>query len=111
MAKDVVNESSAMSLEARFTTRTQVPVIPTSVRYRIRDVSNDRIVTDWTEIPAASTVIINVTAGENDVYDDDSRRRNHFEERVISVQANYETDSQYADEYRYLIKNLRGFES
>lgn len=111
MAKDVVNESSAMSLEARFTTRAQVPVIPASVRYRIKDVSNDRIVTDWTEITAASLVIIEVTADENNVYEDASRRRNHFEERVISVQANYDTDSQYADEYRYLVKNLRGFES
>lgn len=111
MAKDVVNETSAFTLRTRYFGLGSSPQTPASLRYRIRDVSNDRIVRDWTILTPAELVDIFVSAPDNEIYDDDSRRRNHFEERVISVQANYDTDSQYADEYRYLIKNLRGFES
>jgi hypothetical protein len=111
MAKDVVNESSAMTIEARFTARNNAPVTPISVRYRVKDLTNDRVVTDWVDVTPASEVFFEITAEENNVYDDDSRRLNYFEERVVAVQANYGTDSQYADEYRYLIKNLRGFDS
>lgn len=111
MAKDIVNEASAMTIEARFTTRTSTPVVPSSVRYRIKDLTNNRVVTDWTPIDAASTVTIDITADENDVYHDRPGLQYYFEERVVSVQANYGTETQYADEYRYAIKNLRGFES
>lgn len=112
MSKDVVNESSALSLEVAFFTRPgQRPVTPETVRYRNKDVTNDRVVRDWTAIASASIVTIEVPAGDNSVYHDTSKLGRYFEERVVVVQANYGTDSQYAEEYRYLVKNLRGFES
>lgn len=110
MATDIVNESSVLDLEAKFTTNTRQPVVPESVRYLIKDVTNDRIVRDWTTVTPAQTINIQVTSTENDIYGAPVRRY-FFEERVISVQANYDTDTQYADEYRYLIKNLWGFDS
>jgi hypothetical protein len=110
MAKEVVNESSAFTLRTRFfgTGGSQTPA---SLRYLIRDVSNNRVVRDWTILTPGTFVDIFVSAPDNEIYEDQSRRRGHFEERVVSIQANYDTDSQYADEYRYLVKNLRGFES
>lgn len=111
MAKEVINETSAFTLRTRYFGIGGSTQIPASLRYRIRDVSNDRVVRDWTNLTPAESVDIFISAPDNEVYNDNSRRRNHFEERVVSVQANYDTDSQYADEYRYLVKNLRGFES
>lgn len=109
MARDVVNESSAFTLRTRYFSVGQVPGTPATVRYRITDLSNDRIVRDWTELTPSSVIDIEITSQDNDVYDDSSAP--FMEQRVVSVQANYDTQTQYADEYRYLVKNLRGFES
>src|SRR5688500_137351 len=105
MAHDVVNESSAFTLRTRYFGQGQIPQIPATVRYRIRDVSNDRIVRDWTELTPGLFIDIEITSDDNDVYDDDSARHMFMEQRVVSVQANYDTQTQYADEYRYLVKN------
>jgi hypothetical protein len=110
VAHDIVNEGSAFTLTARFFDE-GVATAPTTARYRIRDLSNDRIVLDWTAITPATSVDITITATNNAVYRDNSKKRFNFEERVVTVQANYGLVSQYADEYRYLVKNLRGFES
>jgi hypothetical protein len=110
MSHDVVNESSVFTLRTRFYGTTG-PQVPSTARYRIRDVTNDRVVRDWTTMTPALFVDIQVIASDNDVYSDQPGLRYHFEERVLVVEANYDTDIQYADEYRYVIKNLRGFES
>jgi hypothetical protein len=111
MTREVVNEASTMSVTAKFYGHANVPSTPSSLRYRVKDVTNDRVVTDWTDIAPAQQVEIEVTAEENEIHNDGSRRFQRFEERVIVVQANYDTDTQYAEEIRYLIKNLRGFDS
>jgi hypothetical protein len=110
MSRDLINEASAFTLMARFA-RANVATVPSTVRYRIKDVTNDRLVTDWTDVTPASAVTIEVTAEENEIYQDSSRPFRRREERVISVQANYDTDSQYTEEIRYLIRNLHGFDS
>jgi hypothetical protein len=111
MTREVVNEASTMSVEAKFYNKTNQLSTPTSIRYRLKDVTNDRVVTDWTDVTPASSIEIEITAEENAVYLDGSRPFQRFEERVLVVQANYDTDTQYAEEIRYLIKNLRGFDS
>lgn len=110
MSHDVVNESSVFTLRTRFYGTTG-PQVPGTARYLIRDVTNDRVVRDWTVLTPALFVDIQVTAPDNDIYNDRPGLRYYFEERVLVVEANYDTDIQYADEYRYAIKNLRGFES
>lgn len=111
MTREVVNEASIMVVQAKFFGRSNQPVTPNSLRYRVKDVTNDRVVTDWTVIAPAQSVQVEVTAEENAVYLDGQRPFQRFEERVLVLQANYDTESQYAEEIRYLIKNLRGFDS
>ena len=106
-----MNESSAMTLVVKFATREGVSVIPESIRYRIKDVTHCRDVTGWTEVATAATVNITIDSTENTIHGDSSCSRTQYEERVVSVQANYGTETQYTDEYRYLIRNLRGFQS
>lgn len=111
MAHDVVNESSAFTLRTRYFGLGQTSQSPATARYRIKDVSNDRVVRDWTELTPGPVIDIEITAADNNIYDDNCSRRAFMEQRVVSVQANYDTTTQYADEYAYLVKNLRGFES
>lgn len=111
MTREVVNEASTMTVVARFYGASNVPSTPSTVRYRIKDVTNDRIVKDWTDITAAQQVEISVAASDNAIYMDGQRPFKRFEERVLAIQANYDVDTQYTEEIRYLIKNLRGFDS
>lgn len=110
MAREFVNEGSACTVRARFS-NLGVLTAPASIRYRIKDVTNDRIVTDWTDVPAASSIEIEVTAEENAIYNDSSQAFRLWEHRVLVVQANYDTDNQFANEIPYMIRNLRGFNS
>jgi hypothetical protein len=111
MAREFVDEATACRVRARFFGPGNIATIPATVRYRNKDVSNDRIVTDWTEVSADEVITIEVTADENRVYRDSSRKFQQFEKRVVVVQANFDMPTQASREIPYLIRNLRGFES
>lgn len=111
MTREVVNEASAFTVRTTFEGINKVLTTPSSARYRIYDVSNERVVRDWTVLTAAQVVDIEITADDNRIYRDGQRPFKRFEERVITVQANYDTETQFTQEERYLIKNLRGFDS
>jgi hypothetical protein len=102
-----VNESSAMTVRARFFNETGDLVSPTTARYLIRDLSNDRVVRDWTSLSPAATVDIAVTATDNDLYQA-ARRERRFEKRVVTVQADTGTATQRTDEIEYWVRNLAG---
>lgn len=102
-----VNESSAMTVRARFFNETGSLVAPTTARYLIRDISNDRLVRDWTSLSPAATIDIAVTATDNEI----QASRQHgkrFEHRVVTVQADEGTATQRTDEIEYWIRNLAG---
>jgi hypothetical protein len=113
---DVVNESSVYKKRVRFggysPTGVRIAITPNTLRYRIYDITNNRVVRDWTTLTPGTYVDIQVSASENDIYDDHTPSHAFYsEERVLAVQANFDTDIQFAAECRYLIRNLRGFES
>lgn len=110
MAREIVNEASTFTVRVSFFGLSG-PEAPQTGRYLIKDVSNDRIVRDWTEFTPDRTNDIQVIASDNEIYGDDSVSSRRFEERVLTVQVNYDTDNQYSDEYRYVVRNLRGFQS
>lgn len=109
MPREIVNEASNFTLRAKFFGTGSAAATPSTVRYRIRDLSNDRIVRDWTTLTPAAVIDIDVAASDNEIYRDNDARR--FEERVLVIQANYDEETQYADEFRYVVRNLHGFES
>lgn len=104
-----INESSAMTVRARFFNESNDLVTPTTARYLIRDLDNDRLVRDWTSLTPAPTVDIQVTATDNELYE--SRRRRKYEHRVITVQADTGTPTQRTDEIEYWVRDLLGLES
>jgi hypothetical protein len=111
MTREVVNEASTMTVSAKFYGLSNVASTPSTVRYRIKDVTNDRVVKDWTTVTPAQSIEIAISAEDNEIYLDSTRPFKRFEERVLVIQANYDTETQYTEEIRYLIKNLRGFDS
>lgn len=111
MTREVQNEASTFTVSGSIVGNSSVPSTPTTLEYRIVDVTNDRVVRDWTEIVPASSFEIDVVASDNAIYNDSRRSFQRFEERVITVSANRGTDVQFNTEIRYLIKNLRGFDS
>lgn len=102
-----VNESSAMTVRARFFNETGDLVTPTSARYLIRDISNDREVRGWTSLTPAAIVDIPIAASDNELLDG-TRRQKRFERRVVTVQADEGTATQRTDEIEYWVRNLAG---
>lgn len=105
----LVNESSAMTVRARFYNNSNALSAPNSARYSIRDITNDRTVRDWTTLTALDTVDIEITADDNDILES-GRKWKRFEKRVITVQANAGEDTQRTEEIEYWVKNLHGVE-
>lgn len=104
-----VNEASAMTVRARFYNASNANAAPDTARYLIKDITNDRIVRDWTDLTPLAIVDIEVTATDNAI-DANNRRWKRYEKRVITVQANAGEDTQRVDEYEYWVKNLHGVE-
>lgn len=105
MSRNVINEASTFTARARFS------AAPLSLRYLIKDVDNDRIVRDWTTLPPAAEVEFSVIASDNAIYHDRRGRKRRTETRVLTMQANYNSDTQFTKEIEYVIRNLRGFDS
>jgi hypothetical protein len=108
------NEGSTFRLQSNFfglVGTTRVPITPSAVRYRIKDVDNNRVVRDWTPVTAAASVLIDIEADENSIYDTNTRNRTRRQRMSIVVQANPGLTTQYGDEFLYEIRNLRGYES
>lgn len=105
-----VNEASTLTVQASFYDDTGSLVVPATVRYLIRDDSNDRLIRDWTALPTASTVDIQVAASDNNLMDG-TRRQKRFEKRVLTVQANTDQNSQCTDEIEYWVRNLAGIDN
>jgi hypothetical protein len=102
-----VNESSAMTVRARFFNDTGALVVPISVRYLIRDLTNDREVRGWTSLSPAQVIDIPVSASDNEIQNT-GRQAKRFERRVVTVQADQGTANQRTDEIEYWVRNLAG---
>lgn len=108
---ELIEEGSAVTYRVQFFDASGDPVTPSTARYRIKDLTNERVVRDWTDLNPADTIDIAIIASDNNVYERDYRNRRRIEERSLVVQANYGTDSQYVREELYRIRNQRGWQS
>jgi len=105
-----VNESSALTVRARFYNQSNDPTVPLSIRYLIKDISNDRVVHDWIDLTPAESVNIEIAASENNMYEHTPSSR-RFEKRVVTVQANAGQITQFTNEIEYWVRNLAGIEN
>jgi hypothetical protein len=102
-----VIERSAFRLDIIFEDEAGQIVAPQSARYRIDCETTRQPVLDWLPVePIAGAVSVAVTADQNAILND----ANLYEMRLLTVQANHGTPNQFVDRYRYLVKNVYGFE-
>ena len=101
-----INEASAANMHARFFDTSNALTSPASVRYLIRDLTNDREVRSWTDVAPAAELDIPITADDNAMLD--TRKRKRFEHRVVTVQANVGLETQFTEETHYWLRNLEG---
>lgn len=102
-----VREGSVCTIRARFFNDQKVPTVPTTARYRLRDVTNNRTITDWTEVSPEIYVDVQIEAEDNAIY----RTSLSFQEHAFVMQANTGLSTQWTDEVRYHVLNLQGYES
>ncbi len=103
-----VNEDSTCTFTAKFYSTNGNPFSPTSARYRVKNVTNNRVVLDWTALAVGGTEIdILIPASLNKILSN----RNLYEEQALAVQAEPGADGQFTDEVVYRIKNLKAFKS
>jgi len=106
MARDVVQEASSCTFRVRFYAEDHGEVTPDTVQWRLRDVTNCRVLQDWTSITAAASIDIAIDASLNEIY---NSRSCGDQVHVLSVQANAGQTNQFSDETRYVVRNLKGF--
>jgi hypothetical protein len=103
-----VNEWSTCSFTAYFYGADGQPSAPSSVQWRLRDVSSNVVLQDWTSLATgATTVEVNVPADLNVIVND----RNRYEDHAIAIRAEVGEDGQYIEELIYQVKNLQAFRS
>lgn len=102
-----VREGSVCTIRARFFNDQKTATVPTTARYRLRDVTNNRTVIDWTDLTPAVFVDVQIAAEHNVIH----RNNVYYQEHAFVVQADTGLPTQWTDEERYQILNLRGFES
>lgn len=102
-----INEATAANVHARFFDNRNELTAPASVRYLIRDLTNDREVRSWTNVTPAEEIDITLTAEDNELFDT-NKKRARFEHRVVTVQANVGLETQFTEEAHYYLRNIEG---
>lgn len=102
-----VRESSVCTVRARFFNDQKTATVPTTARYRLRDVTNGRTIVDWTDLAPDTFVDIQILPDSNVIYRDSVL----YQENSLVVQADADLPTQWTDEYRYQITNLKGYQS
>jgi hypothetical protein len=101
-----VKESSAVTVRVRFFDTNDLPATPTSARWRLFDVTNNKVLQEWTDVPVVSAIAQIIVPAQLNAITNDRRR---FQEHALSVQANVGETEQYSDEVRYKVQNLSAF--
>jgi len=101
-----INEDSAATFTIKFRNNDGNLFTPQSAQYRLRDVSNDKVLRDWTAMPTLASEVALVIPAELHVI---NNNRLSYQEHALAVQADTGLDTQYSEEVRYKVKNLKGF--
>lgn len=94
-------------MRVAFESEDGTPETPVTIHWKLRDLTNCRTIQDWTQIPALSTVDIEITPEQNAI----SSGCHSYQEHVVSVQTDQGLETQASSESRYLVANLTGVAS
>ena len=105
LPKDRVKEGSAFTVTAYFRTRsTGAAATPTSIKYRIDNLTTQTELADWTTVSAAANVSISVTATHNAIQDSS----NDTECVQLTVAMDFELATQVRETVTWAVVNLYG---
>ncbi len=99
-------ERSSFTATAYFRDSSDAAEAPTTIHYRIDDLTTRTVLLDWTSVSAASSASIAVTSAQNKIIND----RNDWERRQITVAANKDLATETRDTAQWIIENIGGFE-
>jgi hypothetical protein len=102
-----VNESSALTVTAKVwddSTDPWTAQVPTTLHYRLDDLTSNRQILDWTSITADDVSSIAITATQNAILDG----CRDYETKQLTVQANRGLSTQSQNVFSYDVRNLAG---
>jgi hypothetical protein len=100
----VYNERTDFDLEVSHLDADGNALVPTTSFYSIYDVASETDIRAWTAYAVDGTgdATISVTADDTAI----KANANAYEERVLTIQGTYGVDKEFAEEYRFRVKNL-----
>lgn len=105
LPKTVFNERSNLTFTAYFRTRsTAAAATPTTIHYKLTNVSADKVIQDWTSISAAANISQQIVGSLNQIEVD----YHPMERMELLVAADKGTDDEVIGQAFYKIRNLRG---
>lgn len=108
LPKTAVNEGSAFTATVSFRDRaTASAAIPSTVEYKIYNISEGRVVRDWTLVTAAAEVSIIVGAAHNKIL----RGTRQSERYELLVAADRGMATEVRGDARYVVNNVEGQEA
>jgi len=100
-----VSERSRLRVAIKFSDYAWANVVPDTVRYRIDCQTTGQQILDWTDASPAAVLTVTVTPDQNAIIND----ANRYEDKVMAVECNVGTDTQFIDNYTWRVKNLQGY--
>ena len=100
-----VKERQSFTATAYFRNNSDAAEAPTTVEYRIDDLTSNSEILTWTTVTAASEVSITIKANENRILGDS----NQYEVRQLTVAADRDTDNETRDTYQWRVENIQGY--
>ena len=98
-----VNEKSKAYLTVSFYDKNGDPDTPLTVKYNVYCLTNGQELRADTSLTPNETVEIELTPSDNVIIDSN----NDIEKRLVTVKANYGTNDEVNEEFRYNVVNLR----
>ena len=98
-------ERSSFTATAYFRDSSDAAEAPSTVHYRIDDLTTAAVVLDWTTITAAVSVNILIKSEYNKIIADS----NSYEVRQLTVSADKGTDNETRDTVQWQVENIDGF--
>ena len=105
----IIAEQSRQKFAVSFKDEAYQPFVPTTIRYRLDDKTDDQttVILDWQPVtPTDSRIEIMIPSSANAILND----RNVYETRVLTIQSDFGTDNQLSEDETYRVRNLQGFQ-
>lgn len=105
LPKTIHNEDTNFTAVAKFFTRsTGAAATPTTIHYRVDDITSKSEITDWTSVGAASSVNIPITPTMNAI----NGHSNAIETKQLIVKADTGLSTQAIGSVWWKVRNLHG---